>query len=73
MYIFARMLQYFLSIFFKIAKKKSSKVVKHGLLEFLKLRNPYWPELSNWPKMNNSCSKIWPIDQLYIELGCMPL
>ena len=22
-----------------------------------------------WPKQKNSCSKMWPIDQLYIEVG----
>ena len=27
------------------------------------------PAQPKWPKLKNSCSKIWPIDQLYIELG----
>ena len=30
---------------------------------------PYCPELPNRPKQKNSCSKLWLIDQLYIELG----
>ena len=30
---------------------------------------PYCPELPKRPKQKNSCSKMWPIDQLYIELG----
>ena len=28
------------------------------------------PWLPKRPKQKNSCSKIWPIDRLYIELGC---
>ena len=31
---------------------------------------PYCPEL---PKQKNSCSKLWLIDRLYIELGFFPL
>ena len=30
---------------------------------------PYCPELPKQPKQKNSCSKLWLIDQLYIELG----
>ena len=30
---------------------------------------PLLPELPKRPKQKNSCSKMWPIDQLYIELG----
>ena len=30
---------------------------------------PYCPELPNWPKQKNSCSKLWLIDQMYIKLG----
>ena len=30
---------------------------------------PYCPELPKRPKQKNSCSKMWLIDQLYIELG----
>ena len=27
------------------------------------------PAQPKWPKQKNSCSKMWPIEQLYIELG----
>ena len=30
---------------------------------------PLLPWLPKRPKQKNSCSKMWPIDQLYIELG----
>ena len=30
---------------------------------------PYCPKLPKRPKQKNSCSKMWPIDQLYIKLG----
>ena len=30
---------------------------------------PLLPAQPKWPKQENSCSKMWPIDQLYIELG----
>ena len=30
---------------------------------------PLLPWLPKWPKQKNSCSKMWPIDQLYIDLG----
>ena len=30
---------------------------------------PYCPDLPNWPKQKNSCSKMWLINQLYIKLG----
>ena len=33
---------------------------------------PYCPELPKWPKQKNSCSKLWLIDQWYIELGPQP-
>ena len=37
------------------------------------LFSPCCPELPNWPKQKNSCSKLWPIDQQYIDLGKMGL
>ena len=38
--------------------------------EFLKSTFfPLLPWLPKRPKLKNSCSKMWPIDQLYIELG----
>jgi hypothetical protein len=30
---------------------------------------PLLPAQSKWPKQKNSCFKMWPIDQVYIELG----
>ena len=30
---------------------------------------PLLPAQLKWPKQKNSCSKMWSIDQLYIELG----
>ena len=33
---------------------------------------PHYPELfkrPKWPKQKNSCSKMWLLDQLHIELG----
>ena len=30
---------------------------------------PLQPAQPKRPKQKNSCSKMWPIDQLYIELG----
>ena len=32
---------------------------------------PYCPELPKRPNQKNSCSKMWLIDQLYIELGLL--
>ena len=49
-------------------KKPPSKVAQ-------KNSNPLFPLLPaqpKWPKQKNSCSKMWPIDQLYIELGSNP-
>ena len=37
-----------------------------------KLKSTFFPLLPaqpKWPKQKNSRSKMWPIDQLYIELG----
>ena len=33
---------------------------------------PLLPAKPKWPKQKNSCSKMWPVDQLYIELGEYP-
>ena len=50
----------------KVEKKTPSKVAQ-------KNSNPplfsLLPELPKRPKQKNSCSKMWLIDQLYIELG----
>ena len=40
--------------------------------EKLKSNFPYYPELPKWPKQKNSCSKMWLIDKLFIELGPKP-
>ena len=57
-----------LLIFFalKKLKKPPSKVAQKNSNP---LFFPCCPELPKWPKQKNSCSKLWPIDQLYIELG----
>jgi hypothetical protein len=65
-----RTLQYFqkdLKFFFahKKLKKPPTKVAqKNKKSTFF----PYYPELPKQPKQKNSCSKMWLIDQLYIEL-----
>ena len=60
-------------IFFahKKLKKPPSKVAQKNSNP---LFFPYCPELPKRPKQKNSCSKMWLIDQLYIELGwqCSP-
>ena len=56
------------SFFFalKKLKKPPSKVAqKNSNPHFF----PYCPELPKQPKQKNLCSKMWLIDQLYIELG----
>ena len=51
----------------KKLKKPTSKVAQNNSN---RLFFSLLPELPNQPKQKNSCSKMWPIDQLYIELGC---
>ena len=48
---------------FKIWPLKKKKKLKRRFLI------SYRPELPNWPKKKNSCSKMWLIDQLYVKLG----
>ena len=55
-------LQYFAH---KKLKKPPSKVAQKNSNP---LFFPYCPELPKRPKQKNSCSKLWLIDQLYIEL-----
>ena len=54
---------------FKKVEKPPSKVAQ-------KTSNPLFFSLLPWlpkrPKQKNSCSKMWPIDKLYIELGFLP-
>ena len=46
---------------------KVEKTILKSCSEFLK--STFFPWLPKWPKQKNSCSKMWPLDQLYIELG----
>ena len=46
----------------KTILKSCSEKVKSTFLHLLQAQ-------LKWPKQKNSCSKMWPIDQLYIELG----
>ena len=48
---------------------KSWKNHPQKLLRKTQIHFPYCPELPKRPKQKNSCSKMWLIDQLYIELG----
>ena len=50
----------------KKLKKPPSKVAQKNSNPLL---FPLLPAQPKWPKQKNSCSKMWPIDQLYIELG----
>ena len=62
-----RLLKYFRKkIAHKKLKKPPSKVAQKNSNP---LFFPYCPELPKRPKQKNSCSKMWLIDQLYIELG----
>ena len=47
-------------------KKPPSKVAQKNSNP---LFSPYCQYSPNGPKQTNSCFKMWPIDQLYIELG----
>ena len=63
-----RMLKYFKKK--TIAHKKLKKTTLKSCSE--KLKSTFFPLLPaqpKWPKQKNSPSKMWPIDQLYIELG----
>ena len=57
------------SIFFlptKSWKKHHQKMLKKTQIYFFFSLLPAQPK---WPKQKNLCSKMWPIDQLFIELG----
>ena len=57
--------------FFKIffCPQKVEKTTLKSCSEFLKSTFfPLLPAQPKWPKQKKSCSKMWPIDQLYIEL-----
>ena len=54
--------------FFALKKlKKAPLKVAQNFLNPLSF--PLLPAQPKWPKQKKSCSKMWPIDQLYIELG----
>ena len=58
------------SNFFFFCHQKVEKTTLKSCSE--KLKSTFFPLLPaqpKWPKQKNSCSKMWPIDQLYIELG----
>ena len=46
-------------------KNHPQKLLRKTQIHFF----PLLPAQPKWPKQKNSCSKMWPIDQLYIELG----
>ena len=46
-------------------KNQPQKLLRKTLIHFFSLL----PWLPKRPKQKNSCSKMWPIHQLYIELG----
>jgi hypothetical protein len=54
----------------KFCPQKDEKPTLKSCSEFLKSTFfSLLPWLSKRPQQKNSCSKMWPIDQLYIELG----
>ena len=54
----------------KICPQKVEKTTLKSCSEFLKSTFfPLLPAQPKWPKQKKSYSKMWPIDQLYIELG----
>ena len=66
------MLQYQKRDFF--CPQKVEKITLKSCSEFLKSTFfSLLPWLPKWPKQKNSCSKMWPIDQLYIELGMVDI
>ena len=53
--------------------QKVEKTTLKSCSEFLKSTFfPLLPAQPKWPKQKKSCSKMWPIDQLHIELGSNP-
>ena len=49
----------------KSLKNHPQKLLRRTQIHFF----PYCPKLPKRPKQKNSCSKLWLIHQLYIELG----
>ena len=70
LFILVWTLQYFLPT--KSRKKHPQKLLKKPQIHFF----PHCPELPKRPKrpkLKISCSKMWLIDQLFIELGLKPI
>ena len=61
----------FLNVFkILFCPQKAEKTTLKSCSEKLKFTFfPLLPAQPKWPKQKNSCSKMWPKDQLYIELG----
>jgi hypothetical protein len=58
----------------KIWQPKVKKIILKSCSEFIPQVHffsllPWLPKRPKRPKQKNSCSKMWSIDQLYIELG----
>ena len=65
-----RTLQYFSKNFSFFCPQKVEKTTLKSCSEKLKSTFfPYCPELPKRPNQKNSCSIMWLIEQLYIELG----
>ena len=68
MQLFSAVAKISLIFFFahKKLKKPPSKVTQKNSNP---LFFPLLPAQPKWPKQKNPCFKMWPMDQLYIELG----
>ena len=70
MQLFSAVAKMFLKLKKKICPQKVEKNTIKSCLETLK--STFFPsclELAKQPKENNSCSKMWLIDHLYIKLS----
>ena len=65
--IFKKKLSFFLPT--KNWKNHPQKLLRKTQIHFFYLL----PELPRRPKQKNSCSKMWLIDHLYIELGLIQM
>ena len=59
----------YLEIKIKFCSQKVEKNTLKSCSEILDLFLHYCPEQPEQPKQKNSCSKMWLINQLYVELG----
>ena len=60
---------YFLRNYFFCPQKVEKNTLKSCSEKLKSTFFPYCPQQPKQPKQKNSCSKMWLIDQLYIELG----